>query len=127
MHGNYCTFARSTEEAAVWNLEKQTNSDHKNLIHLINQREKVSEHSRQGDVKSSSQSLSVYQEKLLEEFRRSSNEILIVGEAKYCTTKHTQLHKPREHSYIKAKKFSVALLTFIKNIHSNVCLVYSPF
>ncbi|XP_065122965.1 3'-5' exoribonuclease HELZ2 isoform X1 [Paramisgurnus dabryanus] len=80
VHRDKCTFARSTEEAAVWNLEKQTSLDHKSLIHLINQREKVNEHSRREDVKSSSQSLSLYQEKLLEEFRRSSNEILIISE-----------------------------------------------
>ncbi|XP_059419292.1 helicase with zinc finger domain 2-like isoform X2 [Carassius carassius] len=80
MHHNRCTFASSPEEAAVWNLQKHTNFDHKTLIHLITQRKRLVEQSRQEDVQSSSHEPSSYQEKLLEEYRCSSNEILIISE-----------------------------------------------
>lgn len=79
VHRERCTFASSPGEAAVWNLQKNTNLDHKSLIHLITQRERLAEQSRQRDGQSSSHELSSYQEKLLEEYRRSSNEILIVS------------------------------------------------
>lgn len=85
VHHDRCTFASSPEEAAVWNLQKNTNLDHKSLIHLITQRERLSEQSRQGDGQSSSHELSSYQDKLLEEYRSSSNEILIVSTMKSCT------------------------------------------
>ncbi|XP_051738392.1 helicase with zinc finger domain 2 isoform X2 [Ctenopharyngodon idella] len=80
VHHDRCTFASSPGEAAVWNLQKHTNLDHKSLIHLITQRERLDEQSKQGDGQSSSHELSSYQEKLLEEYRRSSNEILIISE-----------------------------------------------
>ncbi|XP_026145910.1 helicase with zinc finger domain 2-like [Carassius auratus] len=80
MHHNRCTFASSPEEAAVWNLQKHTNLDHKTLIHLITQRKRLDEHSRQEDGQSSAHEPSSYQEKLLEEYRCSSNEILIISE-----------------------------------------------
>ncbi|XDV27827.1 hypothetical protein PO909_031305 [Leuciscus waleckii] len=80
VHHDRCTFASSPEEAAVWNLQKNTNLDHKSLIHLITQRERLAEQSRQGDGQSSSHELSSYQEKLLEEYRTSSNEIRIISE-----------------------------------------------
>ncbi|XP_051990661.1 LOW QUALITY PROTEIN: helicase with zinc finger domain 2-like [Xyrauchen texanus] len=80
VHRDQCTFATSTEEAAVWNLQKHTNLDHKSLIHLINQREQLTEQNRHGDGQSSSQNLSTYQHKLLEEYRCSSNEICIISE-----------------------------------------------
>lgn len=38
-HKNRCTFARSAEEAAVWNFEKQQRLDHSSLCILINQTE----------------------------------------------------------------------------------------
>lgn len=79
VHRERCTFASSVEEAAVWNLQKQTNLDLKSLILFFNQTEKLNKQSRQGDAQSSSRSPSSYQEKLLEEYRQSSNEILIVG------------------------------------------------
>ncbi|XP_051555396.1 helicase with zinc finger domain 2 [Myxocyprinus asiaticus] len=80
VHRDRCTFATSTEEAAVWNLQKHTKLDHKRLIHLINQREQLTEQNQHGDGQSSSQNLSLYQEKLLEEYRCSSNEICIISE-----------------------------------------------
>ncbi|KAK9979970.1 hypothetical protein ABG768_013372 [Culter alburnus] len=80
VHHDRCTFASSQEEAAVWNLQKHTNLDHKSFIHLITQRERKAEQSRQRDGQSSSHELSSYQEKLLEEYRHSSNEILIISE-----------------------------------------------
>uniref|UniRef100_A0A671K4Z8 RNB domain-containing protein n=1 Tax=Sinocyclocheilus anshuiensis TaxID=1608454 RepID=A0A671K4Z8_9TELE len=67
MHHNRCTFASSPEEAAVWNLQKHTNLDHKTLIHLITQRKRLDEQSRQEDGQSSAREPSSYQEKLLEE------------------------------------------------------------
>lgn len=36
-HRNRCSFARSSEEAAVWNFEKQHRLDHKFLCHLVDQ------------------------------------------------------------------------------------------
>ncbi|KAG1934976.1 putative helicase with zinc finger domain [Pimephales promelas] len=80
VHHDRCTFASSPEEAAVWNLQKNTNLDDKTLIHLITQRERLAEQSRQGDGQSNFHELSSYQEKLLEEYRSSSNEILIISE-----------------------------------------------
>lgn len=79
VHHDRCTFASSQEEAAVWNLQKHTNLDHKRLIHLITQRKRLDEQSRQEDGQSSPHEPSSYQEKLLEEYRRSCNEILIVS------------------------------------------------
>lgn len=84
MHRDRCTFASSPEEAAVWNLQKHTNLDHRTLIHLITQRKQQAE-SKKEDARSSSQELSSYQEKLLEEYRCSSNEILVVSKLKSCT------------------------------------------
>ncbi|KAI2667799.1 Helicase with zinc finger domain 2 [Labeo rohita] len=80
VHHDRCTFASSQEEAAVWNLQKHTNLDHKRLIHLITQRKRLDEQSRQEDGQSSPHEPSSYQEKLLEEYRRSCNEILIISE-----------------------------------------------
>ncbi|XP_048020759.1 helicase with zinc finger domain 2 [Megalobrama amblycephala] len=80
VHRDRCTFASSPGEAAVWNLQKHTNLDHRSFIHLITQRERKAEQSRQRDGQSSSHELSSYQEKLLEEYRHSSNEILIISE-----------------------------------------------
>uniref|UniRef100_A0A8C2PXC4 Si:dkey-97a13.6 n=1 Tax=Cyprinus carpio TaxID=7962 RepID=A0A8C2PXC4_CYPCA len=87
MHLESCTFASSPEEAAVWNLQKHTNLDHETLIHLITQRKRLNEQSRQGDGQLSTHEPSSYQEKLLEEYRCSSNEILIVSKMKICTRK----------------------------------------
>lgn len=89
VHGERCTFARSAEEAAVWNLQKQTNLDLESLILLINQTKKLKEQIREGYAHSSSRSPSSYQEKLLEEYRKSSNEILIVGKTTNNATNHT--------------------------------------
>ncbi|KAK7159588.1 hypothetical protein R3I94_005818 [Phoxinus phoxinus] len=80
VHHDRCTFASSLEEAAVWNLQKHTNLDHTRFIQLITQRERLAEQGRQGEGQSSSHELSSYQEKLLEEYRSSSNEILIISE-----------------------------------------------
>ncbi|XP_073704971.1 3'-5' exoribonuclease HELZ2 [Garra rufa] len=80
VHHDRCTFASSPEEAAVWNLQKHTNLDHKTLIHLITQRKRLDEQSRQEDGQLSTHEPSSYQEKLLEEYRRSCNEILIISE-----------------------------------------------
>ncbi|KAL1280781.1 hypothetical protein QQF64_015381 [Cirrhinus molitorella] len=80
VHHDRCTFASSAEEAAVWNLQKHTNLDHKTLIHLITQRKRLDEQSRQEDGQLSPHEPFSYQEKLLEEYRRSCNEILIISE-----------------------------------------------
>uniref|UniRef100_A0A8C1JSP3 Si:dkey-97a13.6 n=1 Tax=Cyprinus carpio TaxID=7962 RepID=A0A8C1JSP3_CYPCA len=79
VHHDRCTFASSPEEAAVWNLQKQTNLDHVRLIHLITQRQRLDEQSRQEDGQSRAHEPLSYKEKLLEEYRRSCNEILIVS------------------------------------------------
>uniref|UniRef100_A0A8C1QFN1 Si:dkey-97a13.6 n=1 Tax=Cyprinus carpio TaxID=7962 RepID=A0A8C1QFN1_CYPCA len=80
VHHDRCTFASSPEEAAVWNLQKQTNLDHVRLIHLITQRQRLDEQSRQEDGQSRAHEPLSYKEKLLEEYRRSCNEILIISE-----------------------------------------------
>ncbi|XP_051984818.1 helicase with zinc finger domain 2 [Xyrauchen texanus] len=94
VHCDCCTFASSKEEAAVWNLQKHTNLDHKSLIHLITQRERLTKQNRNSDSQSSSQNLPSYQEKLLEEYRRSSNEILIISEQvdDVCVTQDQSLY-----------------------------------
>uniref|UniRef100_A0A9J8D0W5 Si:dkey-97a13.6 n=1 Tax=Cyprinus carpio carpio TaxID=630221 RepID=A0A9J8D0W5_CYPCA len=66
VHHDRCTFASSPEEAAV-------------LIHLITQRQRLDEQSRQEDGQSRAHEPLSYKEKLLEEYRRSCNEILIVS------------------------------------------------
>uniref|UniRef100_A0A9J7XL02 Si:dkey-97a13.6 n=1 Tax=Cyprinus carpio carpio TaxID=630221 RepID=A0A9J7XL02_CYPCA len=80
VHHDRCTFASSPEEAAVWNLQKHTNLDHIRLIHLITQRQRLDEQSRQEDGQSRAHEPLSYKEKLLEEYRRSCNEILIISE-----------------------------------------------
>ncbi|XP_053171368.1 helicase with zinc finger domain 2-like [Scomber japonicus] len=53
-HQNRCTFARSDEEAAVWNFEKHQRLDHDHLCYLISQSERGSDQSntskRLGDL-----------------------------------------------------------------------------
>ncbi|XP_053171369.1 helicase with zinc finger domain 2-like [Scomber japonicus] len=44
-HQNRCTFARSAEEAAVWNFEKRQGLDHDHLCYLISQSERGSDQS----------------------------------------------------------------------------------
>nr|XP_699251.2 helicase with zinc finger domain 2 [Danio rerio] len=78
IHRDRCTFASSPEEAAVWNLQKHTNLDHRTIIHLITQRKRRAESKK--EAQPSFQELSSYQEKLLEEYRSSSNEILVISE-----------------------------------------------
>ncbi|TRY66323.1 hypothetical protein DNTS_024319 [Danionella cerebrum] len=74
-HHEKCTYASCPEEAAVWNMQKNTNLDNKTIIHLITQKNQLAEHGE-----TSSQGHSSYQERLLEEYRRSNNEILIISE-----------------------------------------------
>lgn len=40
-HRNRCSFARSSEEAAVWNFEKQHRLNHAFLCHLVSQSEEI--------------------------------------------------------------------------------------
>ncbi|XP_052404760.1 helicase with zinc finger domain 2 [Carassius gibelio] len=80
VHHDRCTFARSLEEAVVWNLQKHTNLDHERLIHLIIQRQHLDKQSRQEDGELRGHEPLSYKEKLLEEYRRSCNEILIISE-----------------------------------------------
>ncbi len=93
VHHDRCTFASSPEEAAVWNLQKHTNLDHKRLIHLITQRQHLDEQSRQEDGQSRAHEPLSYKEKLLEEYRRSCNEILIVS------IMHQKLHNATVHNH----------------------------
>lgn len=93
VHHDRCTFASSPEEAAVWNLQKHTNLDHERLIHLITQRQRLDKQSRQEDGQSRAHEPLSYKEKLLEEYRRSCNEILIVS------IMHKKLHNATVHNH----------------------------
>ncbi|XP_043076767.1 helicase with zinc finger domain 2 [Puntigrus tetrazona] len=107
VHHDRCTFASSPEEAAVWNLQKHTSLDHERLIHLITQRQHLDEQSRQEDGRSRAHEPLSYKEKLLEEYRRSCNEILIISEQvdDVCVThdENLSLECLREDSEIKWK------------------------
>ncbi|XP_016419626.1 helicase with zinc finger domain 2-like isoform X2 [Sinocyclocheilus rhinocerous] len=107
VHHDRCTFASSPEEAAVWNLQKHTNLNHERLIHLITQRQRLDEQSRQEDGQSRAHEPLSYKEKLLEEYRRSCNEILIISEQvdDVCVThdENLSLDCLREDSEIRWK------------------------
>ncbi|XP_053171367.1 helicase with zinc finger domain 2-like [Scomber japonicus] len=49
-HQNRCTFARSDEEAAVWNFEKLQGLDHNHLCYLIAQSERGSDQSNTSNL-----------------------------------------------------------------------------
>ncbi|XP_030643380.1 helicase with zinc finger domain 2 [Chanos chanos] len=90
VHRDGCTFARSAEEAEVWNFQKRHNLDYNSLILLAKKTERASERMTHKQHITSKKILSEfpgkflelcsYQDCLLQEYRESSNEICIMSE-----------------------------------------------